>query len=672
MIPSPYLARNQGKLIDWYDWSKPAFDKAKMDDKLIFLVLGTFSCHLCHEAERLNFSDSTLALNLNQNYVSVLCDKDLHPEVSRLYNLFARGLVAGRVMAPVYLILTPDLMPVYAASNAELTQHGTHPGLYEIIHLLHAQWKGKERKILVENSRKFLESIQDQLKKEVPSYSDQHVLDLALDMLYQTMDPVHGGLIQQPKYPLPTVIDFAITSYHRTRDQRALFYADRTIDKILRGGIWDYLDGGLFHYSLDQRWGRSAFEKTLTDNALFADSLLKTWQVSRKMRHQTAAQECASYIVSQLQDHDAGGYYTSQDSEVAETEGLTYTWTVDEVAQVLGKEAAKLFGNFYQIRPQAASQDRSVIHQPYTIEEYAKEHHLNPESLEQDLLESIDKMRTARQMRKAPQVDGKMLASANGLAMAALIRVGSAFEQEELVKSATRAMRYAKKNFIQDGKVWHSTGVKSTLRDYASLIHAALNFFECAQGADYLQLAVQLANTAATLFYDESGTFYTTELNAPHILLRLSEFEDAEEIGSTALHAQNLVRLAHITQDASYMTYARGIFKASQATVLASPNACSTLLNALYLFAKTPLRIVVALHKKAPAGLLEQVRSQLLGTTNGRATLIWKQDEALNDVPDLNAYTSEGKIAIYILRGKELKEKITELKKLGPALEKAL
>ncbi|MDY3071314.1 MAG: DUF255 domain-containing protein, partial [Eubacteriales bacterium] len=77
---SPYLLQHAENPVDWYPWGEAAFDRARAEDKPVFLSIGYSTCHWCHVMAHESFEDPDIAALLNDAFVSVKVDREERPD----------------------------------------------------------------------------------------------------------------------------------------------------------------------------------------------------------------------------------------------------------------------------------------------------------------------------------------------------------------------------------------------------------------------------------------------------------------------------------------------------------------------------------------------------------------------------------------------------------------
>ncbi|RMG00806.1 MAG: thioredoxin domain-containing protein, partial [Acidobacteria bacterium] len=112
---SPYLLQHAHNPVDWYPWGEEAFEKAKREDKPIFLSIGYASCHWCHVMAHESFENEQVAEYLNQHFVPIKVDREERPDVDSIY-MNAVVALTGHGGWPLSVFLTPEGKPFFGGT----------------------------------------------------------------------------------------------------------------------------------------------------------------------------------------------------------------------------------------------------------------------------------------------------------------------------------------------------------------------------------------------------------------------------------------------------------------------------------------------------------------------------------------------------------------------------
>lgn len=671
---SPYLIQHSHNPVDWYPWGPEAFEAARAQDKPIFLSIGYATCHWCHVMERESFENVEVANHMNETFINIKVDREELPEVDSLYMEFAQSMMSGAAGWPLNVILTPDLQPFFAATYLPpKASHGL-TGLVELVQKINEVWHGEERERVIEQAERIVEVFSENVHvrgEEIPEVEE--IEDLA-DLLFKMADPAYGGIKGVPKFPIGYQWNFLLHYAAKADDSRALFLTERTLDMMQRGGIYDHLGGGFSRYSTDERWLIPHFEKMLYDNALLAFCYLETWQVTQKPFYQQISEEILNYILRDM-THSEGGFYSAEDADSEGREGLFYTWTIEEISEVLRAEPAKLFMEFYGVTPEGNFEGRNILNTPLRLEEFAQKKGMEAQDLATIFALQRQELWKARERRVHPFKDDKILSSWNGLMIFTLAEAGAAFGRDDYLKAAVDAARFIRTNLWKDGQLlrrWRdSEGLYSAgLDEYAFMIRGLLTLFETDQGIEWLEWAMAMAEILQNQFKSEGGAFYQADGRDQNILLRKTHFSDGAEPSGNAIHCENLLRLYQLTFENKYLEQAEDIFKAAQQYIINyAPGYCYHMMNLIRYYDTNAITAVVVLNEKEH--YRDELRQLFYHAYLSHRVILWNRlgSELSNVVPFVATYPLiDGKTTLYLCQKGACQKPITDFSEMITAL----
>lgn len=668
---SPYLLQHAHNPVDWYPWGPEAFKVAKMSDKPIFLSIGYATCHWCHVMERESFENASIAKLLNETFINVKVDREEMPELDSLYMEFAQGMMAGSAGWPLNVILTPDLEPFFAATYLPpFSKHGLM-GLNELILRIQDIWKGEERENVMAQAAQVVEVFTHTVHVQGDELPDSDQLQDMLDFLFKLADPIYGGMKGTPKFPIGYQYNFILRYGTKHDDSRALFFVERTLDMMNRGGIFDHLGGGFSRYSVDEAWLTPHFEKMLYDNALLSHAYLEAWQITKKELYKEINISILDYILREMQ-YQKGGFYSAEDADTDGHEGLFYTWTQEEIKEILGEEQSLLFCDFYHVSREGNFENRNILHTPLRIEEYTAKRGLDVEKCKPLLEEQRKKLFEKRALRKHPLKDDKILSSWNGLMIFSMIETASAFQIKKYRDAAIKAAEFIKDNMWVEGTLYHrwregEASFNAGLDDFAFLIRGALSLFEADAGNEWLEWALELNQTLRAKFKVDNGAYFQTDGSDQSIIIRKCQFSDGAEPSGNAIQCENLLRLFQLTLDEQYLNDAADILKGVKKYLDSyAPGYCYHMINLNRYYDKQIPTFVIALNKK------EEYREELFNALYQEfiphKAIVWRRIED-EELFHLLPFTKEqppvdNKTTLYLCRFGQCLAPITDLSEM--------
>ena len=660
---SPYLLQHAHNPVDWYPWNNEAFEAAKKLDKPIFLSIGYATCHWCHVMGRESFENPEIATLMNQTFINVKVDREELPEIDSLYMEFAQALMASGSGWPLNLILTPELKPFYATTYMPPTTRQEMMGVKELTQHIDKLWKSGERELLLDQAEKLVDLFARSVQTRGEELPGEGHLDSAMELLYEAIDPVYGGMKGAPKFPLGYQIPFFLEHARREQDSRSLFFAELTLSMMHRGGIYDQVGGGFSRYSVDEKWAVPHFEKMLYDNALMALAFLDAWKLTKKPLYRKVCEEILEYLLRDMQ-HPDGGFYSAEDAETDGEEGAFYSWRAEEIEQLVPPEDFDLFCEYFDVSQEGNFGGKNVLHRTMTIEEFSQLRGLDPAVIEARLAVCLNRLFEKRQERKRPFKDDKILVTWNAMAIDAFIKAGRAFKNETYLESGLSAANFLRQNLWKEGKLKRrfregQTDYEGGLDDYAYLIRALITLSEADLGSVWLDWALELSDFLEKEFKADEGAFYQTGPDHS-ILLRRPELFDGAQPSGNAIHAENLIRLSQLTHNRELTIQAEDILKVATNYIETYPQgACYHLIALQHYLDKEALTIVVALDEAKT--LKEEILDLLSSEFIPHHVVFWKRP---NDTRFEENVPLEGKTTVYLCKHGKCEPPLTSVEAL--------
>lgn len=623
---SPYLLQHAHNPVDWYSWGEEAFEAAKSQDKPIFLSIGYATCHWCHVMERESFENTEIADLLNRTFINIKVDREELPDVDSLYMEFAQSMMSGAGGWPLNVILTPSLEPFFAATYLPPKSSYGLIGIDKLVERIGELWASGDKEKVLAQAEKIVELFSSSVHTKGEEIPDSADVEKTVELLFKMVDPVYGGIKGSPKFPVGYQFSLMLNYYALNKDSRALFVVERTLDMMHRGGIYDHLGGGFSRYSVDEQWLIPHFEKMLYDNAILAQVYLEAWKTTKNPLYRQVCEEILHYVLRDM-THTNGGFYSAEDADTEGQEGLFYTWTQEEIFNLLG-EQAPIFCEFYSVTPEGNFEGRNILHTPLPLSEFAQ----NKKIPEQDLLHQFainrQKLWNVREKRVHPFKDDKIISSWNGLMIHTLVEAGLAFSYTPYLLAANKAATFIKEN-LWDGtnllRRWREGQALYTggLDEYAFMIRAALSLFEANAGVQWLEWAIALTQKLHQEFKADRGAFYQTDGQDKHLILRRCQFSDGAEPSGNAIHTENLLRLYQMTHDSTYLEQLEDILKGVKDYMENyPPGYCYHIMNLQWYYDKKAPTVVIALNGQKDYE--QELKQAIFQAAIPHKTVIWQ------------------------------------------------
>jgi len=586
---SPYLLQHANNPVEWFPWGEEAFNKAKIEDKPIFLSIGYSTCHWCHVMSRESFEDEEVAKVLNDSFISIKVDREERPDVDNIYMSVCQAMTGGGGW-PLTVIMTPEKQPFFAGTYFPKNNKYGNPGLMELLDKISIAWQ-ENKEELVEYSNDLLVKLKDDSEDHKGEFSKE-IIDQTFNYFKKSFDPVFGGFGNAPKFPSPHNLTFLLTYFKATGEIKALDMVKTTLDNLQKGGIFDHLGGGFSRYSVDKKWFAPHFEKMIYDNALLAIAYLQTYQETGEERYKKVCEKIFNYILRDMTSSE-GGFFCAEDADSEGEEGKFYLWTQEEIEEVLDKEEAKLFISYYGVSSKGNFEGKNILN--LIGKDLDKETQFD--TMRQKLFEY-------REKRIRPRRDDKILTSWNSLMIVALSMGARILKQDKYLVAAKNSMDFLMTKLVnKEGRVLAryckgEAAYFGYLEDYAFLIWALIEMYETTFNCFYLEKALIFNKDMLKVFWDEKekGLFIYGK-DSEQLILKTKEAYDGAIPSGNSIAAMNMLRLSLITGDSGLEAKAKEIFSCFGGTVKRFPAGYTSLMSA-YVCSQVPGKYLVIAGKE--------------------------------------------------------------------------
>ena len=579
---SPYLLLHAHNPVDWYPWGPEALERAKAENKPIFLSVGYSTCYWCHVMERTVFSNPEIAKLMNQWYINIKVDREERPDLDEIY-MIATQIMNGSGGWPNSVFLTPDLLPFFAGTYFPPEDSLGRPGFPRVLQGLHDVWLNRREEVIDQANK--ITVVIGQATGGNPTASDTTPVDRKLIMsatetLRSRYDNVYGGFGGAPKFPSPTNLEFLLSEYQREPSESVLKMITHTLDMMAYGGMYDQIGGGFHRYSVDAQWLVPHFEKMLYDNAQLAKVYLQTYQLAGDATYRRVVEEIFAFVRREMTS-TGGGFYTALDAEVDAEEGKSYVWTKDEIQQILEKKQAKLLIKVYGVdKGPNFEGGTNILYLPASIASVAKELKKSEDGMHRQLQRLKAKLLEVREKRPQPLLDTKVITSWNGLMIDAFAHGYKVLGDERYRSAAEKAAEFCLKHLRRSDGQLMRTYTNGTVKyggyldDYAFLVRGLLSLHQVTNEQRWLADAQSLTDTMIRLFWDEKqGGFYFTLANQEHLVIRTKNPYDSALPSGNAVAVNNLLTLARLVNKREYLDKAQKTLQGVAGMMAQSPGA---------------------------------------------------------------------------------------------------
>jgi uncharacterized protein YyaL (SSP411 family) len=664
---SPYLLQHAYNPVDWYPWCDEAFERAKIEDKPIFLSIGYSTCHWCHVMEKESFEDEEVAKILNENFIPIKVDREERPDIDTVYMTICQAMT-GHGGWPLTIIMTPDKKPFFAGTYIPKHSRYGRIGLIELLQKVVEIWKENKDKV-ISLAEQITSEIKEALEKvEKGNIIDETIFTLAYKELEENFDPEYGGFGEAPKFPTPHNLMFLLRYWKRTGNAKAIDMIEQTLKGMWLGGIYDQIGFGFHRYSTDRKWLVPHFEKMLYDQALISLACIETYQATGKEKYAVLCSEVFSYVIDNLTNTD-GGFFSAEDADSEGEEGKFYLWEYSELEKILNQSELNFVIENFNIR-----KDGNYIDELKRSRTGKNIFHLSSEleGEKRKIWESIRlKLLKHRNNRIRPLKDDKILADWNGLTISSLAKGYLTFGVEDYIKIAEKSASFILKNMLtNDGKLLHrfrdgEAKINGHLDDYAFLAWGLIELYEATFKTKYLKKAIELTNKMIELFWDENnGGFFLSENE--DVLFKQKEIYDGAIPSGNSVALLVLIKLSKITgrSDLNELTFK--LVETFSGTVSKHPSAYTFFLSAFDFLIGPSFEIIIV---GKSSDDISKIQKLLNSKFIPNKILLYKptdrEDEINLIAPFLTHYKEiDGKTTIYICTNYECKQPVTSVEEM--------
>lgn len=603
---SPYLLQHADNPVDWYPWGPEALQKARDENKPIFLSIGYAACHWCHVMEHESFEDPETAQILNEHFVSIKVDREERPDLDSIY-MNAVVAITGQGGWPTSVFLTPDGEPFYGGTYFPSTRRYSLPSFKEVLQAVARSWAndtGKIKKVGQDLTRHLQEISAWDLESAGALRPD--MLQEAASALINAYDWQMGGWGRAPRFPQPMAIEFLLSQATRGVD-RALEAAVHVLSMMSRGGLYDVVGGGFHRYSTDDQWLVPHFEKMLYDNGQLALAYLHAHLLTGSPEFLQVCTETLDFIRREM-THPEGGFYSSLDADSEGEEGKYYVWTPAELDEALPDQASRnLLHQVYEITDQGNFEGKNILQRKDDLPALAAQLGMNEEDLITRLQEVHRQLYQFRERRVRPATDDKVLVSWNALALRAFAQAARYLNRADYLEVARKNADFLLSAMMPQDRLlraWRGGQARHNafLEDYAGLILALLDLYQSDPDPRWFAAAERLADDMYAHFADSQGGFFDTRSDHGELIIRTKEIQDNATPSGNALAAGALLQLAAYDDSRDHWrTVAEKMIAALQELITQHPTAFAFWLQDVD-FAAGPVRQVAVVGPRDDPG----------------------------------------------------------------------
>ena len=592
---SPYLLQHAENPVNWYGWNDEALQKAKDENKPIFLSVGYSACHWCHVMAHESFENNDVAEFMNENFVNIKVDREERPDIDDIYQK-ACQITTGQGGWPLSVFLTPDQKPFYVGTYFPVLDSYGRPGFGSICRQLAQAWKEKPKDI-EKSAESFIHALHKTEKITVPTKLEQTLLDEAAMNLFQLGDPTYGGFGSAPKFPNAANISFLFRYAKMANLPKFNEFALKTLNKMAKGGIFDQIGGGFHRYSTDTKWLVPHFEKMLYDNALMPVNYCEAYQITKDPFYLDVLQKTLDFVLREMTSSE-GGFYSAYDADSEGVEGKFYVWTKQEIKEILGSDA-DIFCLYFDVTDGGNWEGNSILCNNLNPSTVAFNFGISEQKVHEIINSCSTKLLEVRSKRISPGLDDKVLVSWNSLMITAFAKGYRVTNDGRYLDAAKNCISFIEKNLFVDDNLLRTykngtAKINGYLEDYSYFVNALLDVFEIEPNSKYLKLALKLGHHLIDHFWDsENNSFFMTSDDHEKLIIRPKSNYDLSLPSGNSVSSFVMLRLYHLSQEQSFLDISIKIMESQAQIAAENPFGFGYLLNTLSLYLEKPIEITV-------------------------------------------------------------------------------
>ena len=592
---SPYLLQHAENPVNWYGWNDEALQKAKDENKPIFLSVGYSACHWCHVMAHESFENNDVAEFMNEHFVNIKVDREERPDIDDIYQK-ACQITTGQGGWPLSVFLTPDQKPFYVGTYFPVLDSYGRPGFGSICRQLAQAWKEKPKDI-EKSAESFIHALHKTEKITVPTKLEQTLLDEAAMNLFQLGDPTYGGFGSAPKFPNAANISFLFRYAKMANLPKFNEFALKTLNKMAKGGIFDQIGGGFHRYSTDTKWLVPHFEKMLYDNALMPVNYCEAYQITKDPFYLDILQKTLDFVLREMTSSE-GGFYSAYDADSEGVEGKFYVWTKKEIKEILGSDA-DIFCLYFDVTDGGNWEGNTILCNNLNTSTVAFNFGISEQKVYEIINSCSKKLLEVRSQRISPGLDDKVLVSWNSLMITAFAKGFRVTNDVRYLDAAKNCISFIEKNLFVDNDLLRTykngtAKINGYLEDYSYFVNALLDVFEIEPNSKYLKLALKLGHHLIDHFWDsENNSFFMTSDDHEKLIIRPKSNYDLSLPSGNSVSSFVMLRLYHLSQEPHFLDIAMKIMESQAQIAAENPFGFGYLLNTLSLYLEKPIEITV-------------------------------------------------------------------------------
>lgn len=592
---SPYLLQHAHNPVHWQAWGEKPFEQAAKENKPILLSIGYSTCHWCHVMEHESFCKQEIADIMNEHYICIKLDREEYPDIDRFY-MDALQAMTGTGGWPLNIFLTPDKKPFYGGTYFPPIKMYNRASWKEVLLNVSQYYKNNQENVQLQANQLLTHLQNSSFEKKINTLQEITISESDFEnisnRILQQADTTHGGIGTAPKFPATFVLEYLLNYHIVSNNREALSHVNLSLQKMYMGGIYDHIDGGFARYSTDKYWIAPHFEKMLYDNALLIMLYAKTYKYTKENKYLEIAEEILQWALLYM-TNSFGAFYTAIDADSEGVEGKFYTWTFQELKEIL-QEDFEPFSKIYNIQEEGNWEHTNILYQTNW-------------DIEKNTLDIIKKCKTIlhckRESRIKPLRDEKVLLSNNALMIQALCEVYSITLNEKYLQAAANTFYFIENNLKNENNDYFHTYINGDTKipayadDLAFLAKAYILLYNCTALDIYINLSENILQKLYEHFFIEGNLYFSyTDKRYESIPVNKSELYDGSTPSSNAIICECLIYHGYRLQKIAWYSHAQQMLENMKEAILQYPTSFAKWANTLFQHQNVSMQISIYHH----------------------------------------------------------------------------
>ncbi len=581
-------------------WNDESLAKAKTENKPILVSIGYSTCHWCHVMEHESFENQEVADYMNLHFINIKIDREERPDLDQIY-MEACVAINGNGGWPLNCFLMPDTTPYFAGTYYPPSSAYGRPSWMEVLKKMSFVFQN-DYKTVQHQSKQLIELIRNKSKtifenNNENDFKSKGVIHHIYNELVHRFDIENGGFGLAPKFPSTFSLDFLLHYFYYSGEKFALRHVEFSLQKMIKGGIYDHLAGGFSRYTVDEAWKIPHFEKMLYDNALIIGLLADTYKVTKNEMYKEVIIQSLSFIASDF-TADNSLFYAAYDADSEGVEGKYYVWQKHEIDTILA-EHSEWFCELYQITEEGNWEENNIIYQIENLKEFATKKGLSPVELSSIIETCKSKLLAYRVNRIPPSLDYKHILSWNCMMVVAYTKAYEALQIESYKITAENTLNKIMLYFKNEKQWYHvftngSGKIQAFIDDLAGLLEAQIAVYQITANKSYILEANLLCQSIIDNYFDEKSNYFLfNDFNQKDILINNVEIYDNATPSGNSTMLINLVKLNKIFPSPKYATIIDQMSRSIQSAVLKYPTSFGKWATALSYIQESYYEVVI-------------------------------------------------------------------------------